>query len=264
MHNKMTIRGCLEALNERSATVFLILLLCADLAFLGMHFITAIIGDSKWILESNLLKRVFAALLDCELFNIDRERGYAEMYQYMKFFWIIVLLFNLALKNRLLHYIPWILLFTYLLLDDSIPIHNRAGSFLAEYFNFTHTFGLRPSDYGQLVISAIAGIFLFLPLVWAYRKGTQVFRKISLDIGLLVLVLAFFGVVVDVLHSAVLFVNIVDFTMGFVEEGGEMLTVSFVLWYIFLLNVRGTNAGCYLCDFVRIVLTRRPTRKTRI
>ena len=256
MQKIMTIRGCLEELNERSATIFLILILCADLVFLGMHFITAIFGDSKWILESNLLERIFVALLECELFNIERERGYAEMYQYIKFFWIIVLLFTLSLKNRSIHYIPWILLFTYLLLDDSIPIHGRAGQFFAENFNFVPFFGLRLQDYGQLAISATAGIFLFLPLVWAYRKGVQIFRKISLDIGLLFLILVFFGVVVDMLHSAVHLGNTVGFIIGFVEESGEMLAVSLVLWYVFLLNVRDTNTNCYLCDFVRILLIR--------
>jgi len=217
------------------------------------------VGDFKWVLESNLLIRVFVALLANDLFDFDRERGYPEIYQYIKFFWIIVLLFNLSLKNRSLHYIPWVLLFTYFLVDDSIHIHERAGHFFAEHFNFTPLFGLRLQDYGQLAISATAGIFLFLPLVWAYRKGTQIFRKISLDIGLLVLVLVFFGVVVDMMRAAVHLGNAVDFIMGFVEEGGEMLAVSFILWYIFLLNVRGTNAGCYLCDLVRIVLTRRYT-----
>jgi len=115
------------------------------------------------------------------------------------------------------------------------------------------------NDYGQLAITATAGILLFLPLVWAYRKGTQIFRKISLDIGLLVLVLVFFGVVVDMMHEAVHLGYVVYFIMGFVEESGEMLAVSLILWYIFLLNVRGTNADCYLCDFVRNVLTRHYT-----
>ena len=101
--------------------------------------------------------------------------------------------------------------------------------------------------------------FFYFFHLWAYRKGTQIFRKISLDIGLLVLVLVFFGVVVDMLHSVVRLDNAASFIMGLVEESGEMLAVSLVLWYIFLLNVRGTNAGCYLCDFVRIVLTRRYT-----
>jgi len=246
MHNIMTTRRCLEALNERSATVFLILLLCADLAFFGMHFIAAIIGDIKWVLESNL-------------FNIERDRGYPEIYQYIKFFWIIVLLFNLSLKNRSLHYIPWVLLFTYFLLDESIHIHERAGYLISALFNFTPPFGLRLRDYGELAISATAGILLFLPLVWAYRKGTQIFRKISLDIGLLVLGLVFFGVVVDMMHEAVHLGYAVYFIMGFVEESGEMLTVSLILWYNFLLNVRGVNVGYYLCDFVRIVLTRRYT-----
>ena len=246
MHNIMTIRSCLEALNERSATVFLILLLCTDLAFFGMHFITAITGDIKWVLES-------------DLFKIHRDRGYPEIYQYIKFFWVIVLLFNLSLKNRSLHYIPWVLLFTYLLVDDSIHIHEEGGSFIKQFFNFTPPFGLRLQDYGELVITATAGILLFLPLVWAYRKGSQIFRKISLDIGLLVLVLVFFGVVIDMMHQAIHLGNSVYFIIGFVEDGGEMLAVSLILWYIFILNVRGTNAGCYLCDFIRIVLTRRYT-----
>ncbi len=240
MHNIMTARSCLEALNERSATVFLVLLLCADLAFFGMHFVAAI----KWVLES-------------DLFNMERDRGYPEIYQYIKFFWIIVLLFNLSLKNRSLHYIPWVLLFTYFLLDDSIQIHEWGGYFIKQFFNFTPPFGLRLQDYGELAISATAGILLLPPLVWAYRKGTQIFRKISLDIGLLVLVLVFFGVVVDMVHEAVHLGSTVYFIMGFVEESGEMLAVSLILWYIFLLNVRGVNAGYYLCDFVRITLTRR-------
>ncbi len=66
------------------------------------------------------------------------------------------------------------------------------------------------------------------------------------------------GVVVDMIHIVVP-LGTVSFILGVVEDGGEMLVVSLILWYIFLLNVRGDNAGCYLCDFVRIVLTRRYT-----
>ncbi len=240
MHNIMTTRRCLEALNERSATVFLILLLCADFAFFGMHII-------RYITSGYIGK-----------FNLANDMGYPEMYQYIKFFWIIILFLNLALKNRSLHYIPWVLLFTYFLLDDSLQIHEHAGYFFTEHFNFTPLFGLRMQDYGELASAATAGILLLPPLVWAYRKGTQIFRKISLDIGLLVLGLVFFGVVVDMIHIVVP-LGTVSFILGVVEESGEMLAVSLILWYIFLLNVRGVNAGYYLCDFVRIVLTRRYT-----
>jgi hypothetical protein len=140
-----------------------------------------------------------------------------------------------------------------------MKIHELAGQSIKAHFNFTPHFGLRLQDFGELAITATAGILLFLPLVWAYRKGTQIFRKISLDIGLLVLVLVFFGVVIDMMHQAVHLGYSVYFIIGFVEDGGEMLAVSLILWYIFLLNVRGTNADCYLCDFVRKVLTRRHT-----
>jgi len=63
MHNIMTTRRCLEALNERSATVFLILFLCADFAFFGVHII-------RYITTGYIGK-----------FNLADDMGYPEMYQ---------------------------------------------------------------------------------------------------------------------------------------------------------------------------------------
>jgi hypothetical protein len=243
MYKIMTARKCIETLNERNASVFLILLLCGDLVFIVMHCINAL-----------------TPILGNPLLNIEEDKGYPEVYQYLKFFSIIVLLIYISLKNKAIHYVAWALVFTYFLFDDSLQIHERIGSRIAANFNFIPPLGLRLQDFGELVVMATVGIPLLAICVWAYkRSGSQMFRKVSQDITLLVLVLVFFGVLVDMAHIAVNLGWKVTFILGVIEDGGEMLSVSLVLWYAFLTK-RGDNAGCYLSDLVRIVLTRRCTR----
>jgi hypothetical protein len=240
MHKVMTARECIETLNQRSASVFLILFLCGDLVFVVLHFVNALIPG-----------------LGNPLFSIEQDRGYPEIYQYLKFFWIIALLIHVSWKSRSLRYFAWTLVFIYFLFDDALQLHERVGGLIAANLNFMPPLGLRLQDFGELAVTAIAGICLLFPLIWAYKRGSQNFRKVSQDITLLILVLVFFGVVVDMAHIAISLGREVKFILGVIEDGGEMLSVSLVLWYTFLLDVRDDNAGCYLCDLVRIVLTRR-------
>ena len=242
MNRITTARACLAALNERSASVFLLLLLCGDLAFVVMHFISA-------------LTPVFSS----PLLNIEKDRGYPEMYQYLKFLWIIALLLSLASANRAIHYVAWAVVFAYFLLDDALKVHEWAGRRFAASFTFIPPFGLRLRDLGELAITATVGVLLLPILGWAYRRGSRMFRKVSQDLTLLILVLVFFGVVVDVAHEAVDWGWKARFIVGVIEDGGEMVSVSLALWFTFLTKVRGDKAVCYLGDLVRTVAAGRRT-----
>lgn len=94
--------------------------------------------------------------------------------------------------------------------------------------------GLRLQDFGELAVSASAGIILLLSLILAYANGSEMFRKISQDFALLLCGLIFFGVVVDVIHVAINLGGKVNFVLGVIEDAGEMLSVSLILWYAFL------------------------------
>jgi len=155
MHQIMTARKCIETLNYRRASVLLILLLCGDLVFVVLHFINAL-----------------TPVLSNSLFNIEQEKGYPEMYQYLKLFLIIVLLIYVSLKNRSLYYVPWALVFTYFLFDDYLQIHERVGSHIAANLTFIPPFGLRLQDVGEFAISVTARIVLLPFLIWAYRNGS--------------------------------------------------------------------------------------------
>ena len=239
------IREIAKSLHELSATLFLTLLVAGDFAFVALHVLnhkTGIAGELVWMRE--LLWR-----------NLDR--GYAEFYQYMKFFWVCILLTYASLRCASKHYIAWTLLFAYLLLDDSLGIHERGGTLIAAHLSFEPLFGLRRQDYGELAVTAAAGAVLLCPLVWAYRSGSPAFRRISQDLALLLSILVFFGVVVDMVHIAVKSSGNVDLVLTVIEDGGEMVSVSLILWYVFLLAVRSWDSRFFLCDLAQSILPGR-------
>jgi hypothetical protein len=62
------------------------------------------------------------------------------------------------------------------------------------------------------------------------------------------------------LHIALKMGREVRILLGIVEDGGEMMAMSFVAWYVFLLNVREGDLGFALRSLVGAALTRRSTR----
>lgn len=217
------------------------LLLCTDLAFIALHTI-------------NLL----APSLNNQLLSLERNHGFPEVYQYIKWFWIIVLLVFISTTRRSINYCAWGLFFTYLLLDDALEIHESVGTLITEHLTLIPSFGIRPQDIGELIVSGTAGVFLLLIVLWAYLRGSQAFKNMSLDMLFLILTLVFFGVFVDMVHVAAdLSIHIGwkgSAVLAVIEDGGEMFVASLILWYVFLLCMRDENVTSYLFDFVRNTL----------
>lgn len=200
---------------ENKSTIFLILLLLADCAFVLLH------GAYKLHLVSD------------PLFSVEKDFGYAEIYQYVKEYWIVILLFLTAIQRNHIIYFAWSLLFMYLLLDDSLQIHENFGDYLAEYFNFQPMFYLEGEDFGELGVSMISGLLLFTFIGISYLSSDQMAKQVSKYLFILVMSVAFFGVVVDMLHVAIPWGKAI---FGLIEDGGEMLIMSIIVWYVFSLK----------------------------
>jgi hypothetical protein len=186
MNKKTPASQCISNINEHSTSLFLILLLCADIAFIALHSIDAL-----------------TPFLNNPFYSLGTERGYPEMYQYLKWFWISILFVYVSILRRSFNYIVWALVFTYFLCDDALSIHEIVGNHIARNLILTPPFGLRLQDLGELAVSAAAGVFLLSLVIWAYLHGSQAFKKMSQDMLLLILALAFFGVVVDMAHISI-------------------------------------------------------------
>lgn len=196
-------------------------LLATDILFVGIHCL--------WLLLPSVSNYSL---------SIEADRGYAEIFQYIKLFWIVLNFVSIAVLYKGRAYLAWALLFLYLLLDDSLLIHENVGSHLAEVLNFSSWLYLRPVDFGELLVSATAvGAFLGLFLL-VYPSSSRQFRQDTRHLILLLCALAAFGIGVDMVHVMLDYVpgeigRKLYYLAAIVEDGGEMFVVSLICYYSF-------------------------------
>lgn len=195
---------------------FLYLFLVTDLAFIVIHLVY-----------------VHADILSNPSFSLDQERGYSEIFQYIKEYWIALLLGALAVKHRSALYLGWSLLFFYLLLDDSLTIHEILGAIISEKLGLQAVFNLRALDFGELIVSACVGLFFLFFLAISYRFASRIPRETSKSLIIMFLVLAVFGIAVDMLHSMLRFSLFWEPLLAMLEDGGEMVVMSVIAWFVY-------------------------------
>ncbi len=198
-----------------SSTRLLYLFLATDLVFIILHLL---------FINTDFISNKY--------FSIEEDRGYAEIFQYIKEYWIVLLLSVLAVKQRSILYLGWSLLFLYVLLDDFFAIHERLGEIVSERLFLLPMFNLRAIDFGEVIVSACVGLFFLLFLALAYRFGSRISREVSKFLILMLFALACFGVAVDMLHSMLRFSSLKDI-LGLLEDGGEMIIMSVIAWFVF-------------------------------
>jgi len=222
---------------------FFLLLLAIDLGFILLHFYNSVlIPDSEFR----------------SIFSLVDDTSISEKFQYFKWALIAALFVYMSIKRNIINYIPWGLIFIYLLLDDSLTLHERIGAVFAQGFTGVAPLSLRWQDVGELMVTAIAGGVLFSLLALAYYKGNRVFKKVTKDMLILFSVLVVFGVGIDMLGQMVDPGRYMTFVFEVVEDGGEMFIASVMLWYVTVVNK--LNKGgffAYFQDFLQSLYTAR-------
>ncbi len=227
--------------HTQSTSRLLLLLLCTDVAFIILHIIY-----------------FQTELIDNSLYSLSRDNGYAEFFQYTKFLWIILLLLGIVIRTKLPGYIAWTLLFIYFLADDALQVHEYYGRIIAGNLEFVPPMNLRLQDIGELIVTTIAGVILFPFMILAYWRRSQSFRKVSRDMWVFIIILVAVGVGVDMVHESVGAEGALDhLVFRVLEEGGEMIVTSFILWYIFLLSIWNGNVGWYVHERLRAFVSKR-------
>jgi hypothetical protein len=203
---------------HRTARRLLIMLTCGDATFGTLHVVnehTALLGDPR--------------------FDIELDRGYPEIYQYLKYLWAGMILTLHSFRQAAWPYLTWASVFAYFLVDDAVRIRERFADRVTANFDLIPILNLRLQDYGEMIIAAAAALLLLFPLGWAYHKGPTTFKNFSQTLFVLVLMLVFLGVLVDVGHVAIEphVGETTFFVVGMIEDLGEMLVASMMLWYVY-------------------------------
>ena len=200
-----------------AAVALMLLLFCADAAFTLLHLVNI---ETGWLRGNRI--------------SLEDDGGPAEIFQYLKEFWIVVCMIVAFVSTRHVAYLSWAFVFLFLLADDAGKIHEGVGGWLAQRYDLHAPFGLRSQDIGELLFAAAIGLAVLAVVGVAVRRGTEQCRRISRDLGCLVVALALVGVLIDMLHTiAYTQRSLLAQVLLVVEDGGEMFVMSALTAYAF-------------------------------
>jgi hypothetical protein len=151
-------------------------------------------------------------------FRLHNERGIPEYWEFAMLLASSGLLAWRAVQRRLLAYLVPALICLAMAVDGRFQVHEIAG----------HAW--MPGGGGEFFIMAAAGAAFLRALCLAIVRSSSVQRTELTCYALLLFVFGLFGVVADALHALVAsYVIRADQPLGWVEDGGELATLSLVL-----------------------------------
>jgi hypothetical protein len=214
---------------DHIALAVLAALVALDLLFIGIHTWRGIVK------EGGADPGVFAD----PRFSLLRDRGYAEIFDYLKFACVAAVLARLWQQHRQPIYLALALVFLAALADDLFQIHELGGRWLLVEVGRDTPLGIHVRDVGEIATWALLGAVAVAGLRLAWLASRPADNRVGLlFIGCLVL-LALFGIGVDLLHALAPSRRL-DGLFGIVEDGGEMLVLSLaVALAVFVARVGG-------------------------
>jgi hypothetical protein len=206
------------------ASPLLVLLLSIDCAFLLLHVLNG------WSTSPNAL------------LSVGTDRGYAERFQYIKECSIALMLLAVAWRTRGVIYVAWALLFAYLLFDDALRLHERAGQRLVIYWDIVPVLGLDARNLGEHAVSLTVGSAFVATMAFCYFRSSNDARRVSRNLILLLAILVLFGILVDMVPYAIK--TLAPLGLMMIEDGGEMVAMSVIVNYV--AHLRRCPTACLL------------------
>ena len=198
------------ALLQRAIRLFLLLLVCGDLVYMALH-----------------IGHLTTPALSGRHFSLEVDGGLAEFYQYTKELWLALCLAIAFHGRRHPVLLAWSGFFGFLLLDDALRLHERMGIWLGRRFGLPAVAGLRPDDFGELLVAAVVAGSLLAVLALAWWRDRESTWRLSRRLLILTVALGVCGVIVDTLHVIAYFrAPAISDLLAFIEDGGELLIVS--------------------------------------
>lgn len=190
----------------------LFILVGIDFVFMGLHAMKSL----GFLTDPNM--------------SVTQKWGYPESFQYLKAAFVAGCFFWLGSKYKKPQLYSWAVIFLYVLLDDSLEIHEHLGYHAGTFLENAGISGGK--TVGELLVFAALGFIVFIPLFYYYfRSNHRDLKIMSQDLFMLFAAMLFFGIGVDVLHDMAETGTILNGVLGLVEDGGEMLVMSVIIWY---------------------------------
>ncbi|QDV34323.1 hypothetical protein ElP_22080 [Tautonia plasticadhaerens] len=205
-----------------------------------LPFLLLLIGTDLLLCSLHLL-HYFTNRFNHPNWNLTREKGTGEYFQYLKYLWCCWMLLTVFSRRREASDVAWAGLMAYLLLDDYKGMHEKTGRLIVERVGFEPWLGLRGQEFGELSYVLLVGSVIALVLVASYRYSGRRARADFAVLGALMFGMLVAAVGVDTLHILVLKDRILEPVLGMLEDGGEMIILSLMTVYCFHMALRSRD-----------------------
>ena len=177
-------------------------------------------------------------------FAVQNDNLFAEKFQYLKFIGIAFICFLLAIKSRSLKFLFFMSIPIYLYLDDSRQLHERFGTKIASFLhdgnsNDTLITNFRYQDIGELLYMLFFGFIILFIFLICYELSNTFERHFLKKILKLFIVFGIFAILVDSIHQ--LSEGFKYNLLAIIEDGGEMIPISFISAYFFKYLIKNGN-----------------------
>lgn len=166
-------------------------------------------------------------------FSVTKNFGYGESFMYLNELFIIGCFLWLGFKFLRPVFFSWAAIFVYVLLDDSLEVHETIGYYFGGWLkDHTNIIPVVAKESAEISSFALFGIILFTPLLLAYTKTKNKHLKIATqDLLILLGGLLFFGIGIDFLNIFFETGHFLNGFLGLLEDAGEMVMMSLIAWY---------------------------------
>ena len=183
------------------------------------------------------------SVLNFNNFAVQNDNLFAEKFQYLKFIGIAYISSLLAIKRRSPNFLVFMIIPIYLYLDDSKQLHERFGNKIASflYEGSSNDFLIRYfryQDIGEILYMSLMALILLIIFLICLKLSDLYDRNFLKNILTLFIIFGIFAIFVDAIHM--LSRGFVFDLLTVIEDGGEMIPISFIIGYFFkyLINNR--------------------------
>jgi len=168
--------------------------------------------------------------------RLDTEYGLWATTGYLKLGFLTGVLFEIFWLRRDSAYLILTGIFAFMMLDDSLKLHERFGRLYGNFHVLPSFRGVDPTALGELVYFVILGIVIAVLLLLAVIRAKKAEKPTVLAISGFVLLIGFFAAGLDFLDVLVSnFSRVAMKVVSLTEDGGENIVVSLAI--VFALGV---------------------------
>lgn len=214
----------LSAWRDRRIRALGLSVLALDFLIIAVNFLVLLSKSTRKItLDMSAFDKPYLSLAE--------DGGLPEIFGYVQIAATVLLLMAMARRTGRAMYAALGGVFLVILADDALMIHENLGDVIATGLHLPWLAGLRPQDFGELATDG--GLFLVLGALFVYgiRRSDRDDIDVALLFAAIVGVIAFFGIVVDMLLVEVYYGLSRRFgrLLIVLEDGGELIGMTLAL-----------------------------------